>query len=244
MDRPRSFGRLSSGNGDMQLIAILPDDLTGSGILRNSNGEDDGGAATTHRQHEASALDTHRLGGPQQGVKAFVFVGIAHLRVLWFDEPGGLDIGEEGMADHLHRLAMERKAPFRRLLQVVTRGPGKLVVARCLVQITAHRPDTGRFHLRVTQPSGQYPWKMIQSVDAYRFHDVSFCTSRIAHSFHTCKDRASRGDGLPVGSGAFIPIPSKGWEFPHRLLKIVLPRRNAAQQVPCWAAFLRGKFTY
>jgi len=91
----------------MQLIAILPDDLTGSGILRNINGEDDGGAATTHRQHEASALDTHRLGGPQQGVKAFVFVGIAHLRVLWFDEPGGLDIGEEGMADHLHRLAME-----------------------------------------------------------------------------------------------------------------------------------------
>ena len=58
------------------------------------------------------------------------------------------------MADHLHRLAMERKAPFRRLLQVVTRGPGKLVVARCLMQITAHHPDTGRFHLRVTQPSG------------------------------------------------------------------------------------------
>lgn len=86
-------------------------------------------------------------------------------------------------------------------------GPAKLVLARYPVEIMALCPDTSRFDPRFKQPIGQGTWRMIQSVDAYRYHDASFFTRRIAHSFQVCKGRASslKTRQAACGQGCFHP---------------------------------------
>ncbi len=108
----------------------------------------------------AAALNAHRLRRPGEGVVALVFVGVAHRvippAVTGFELDGSLDIGQEGMADHLHRLAVQGKLPpVGCLLEILSLGPAASLLTRLPVLVTAPRPDPRRFQLSLAQPLAQ-----------------------------------------------------------------------------------------
>ncbi len=125
--RAGSLCRLFRLNADVQLEAVVPHEGTGPGLDRERNRQHDGRSPSPHRQDDTALLQGHRLRGPVDGVEALLSPGVLHphFRVLPAECAGGFNVGEKGVYDHLHRLAVQGIAPFGLLLQLVApRPPG------------------------------------------------------------------------------------------------------------------------
>ncbi len=133
----------------MQLKAMVPDQRTCPTVLWQLYRQDEGGASTPHRQHDASVLAAHRLCGPVNRVELFLVVGVlhAHLRVRLAQLPGRVNGGKERVHHHLNRLAVQGKTPFGRFLQGVASRPLRVGHARVFVQRATAVPDLRRFLL-------------------------------------------------------------------------------------------------
>lgn len=88
----------------MKLVAIIPHQLAGSRLFGNIHPQHKRWVPSTHWEDDTSPLSAHRLRRPRECVEAFVFIGVAHFGVLVFEQLGCIDVGEEGMANHLDSL--------------------------------------------------------------------------------------------------------------------------------------------
>src|SRR5258708_2245660 len=143
----------------MQLKAVIPDQGTRTAVCRQVKRQHQRRAAFAHGKHDASLLPAHSLCRPGHGIEALGFVGVAHahLRMCLSQLPGGLDVGEEGMDDHLNRLAMKGKASLRGFLKFVSSRPFLVMQAGGCLKFHTAIPHTRRFQLRITQAS-QLRW--------------------------------------------------------------------------------------
>jgi hypothetical protein len=71
-----------------------------------------------------------------------------HLRMLPAQCARGLNRTKKGAEDSLHRLAVQGKAPFSQLMQVVLVRPPGMAHSGLSVGINADVPDLGRFAAR------------------------------------------------------------------------------------------------
>src|SRR5258706_4883557 len=108
----RSMFCLGYLDADVQLKAPVPDQRTRPAVGRKGERQDERGTTPTHRQDDPPLLLADCLGRPVDRVEAFGAPGVlhAHLWMLSTQFAGGLDSGEEGAADRLHRLTMHGQA--------------------------------------------------------------------------------------------------------------------------------------
>jgi len=129
---------------------MVPDQATGAAVLGKLNGQDQRWTTFAHRQDYTPTLFGDGLCGPLDRVEAFGAPGILHLQ-LWVGLAkflGGLDSGDEGPYDHLHRLAVQFKLPpFGGFLQRITPRPLRMGHACSFVRLHTPIPDLCRRHL-------------------------------------------------------------------------------------------------
>ena len=106
-------------DADVQFKAAIPDQGTGSAVLRQVQAQDQRGASPSHWEHHAPLLAAHRLRGPVNRIELFRLPGVlhAHLGMAGAEFACGFNVGKEGLHYHLHRLAVQGKASFGRPLQ-------------------------------------------------------------------------------------------------------------------------------
>lgn len=63
----------------------------------------------------------------------------------------GFDVGKKGLHDHLHRLAVQGKAPFGGLLQRITSRPFRMALTSRFVRLHTRIPHLSRFYLEGLQ---------------------------------------------------------------------------------------------
>ena len=95
LHRSRSCWCRGCWHGDMQLIAVLPDQLAAPEVLWQIQLEHERCSPPSHRQHDAPAFHTHRLRRPEQWIKALVLGGIPDVAIGGAQFAGRLNVGEE-----------------------------------------------------------------------------------------------------------------------------------------------------
>src|SRR5712692_9726186 len=137
----------------MELKAIVPHEGTGPTICWQIERQYQGWTTSAHRQDHTPLFTTHRLRRPMDRVETFGAPRVFHFH-LWVSlaqVPGGIDIGKKSMDHHLDRLTMQSEPSFGCSLQFVAPRPLRVGCTCLLVQVTAHVPRLGRFHLRIPQ---------------------------------------------------------------------------------------------
>jgi hypothetical protein len=136
-------------DADVQFKSVVPYQCTGSARFSKIKGQHNRLAPLAHGQDHPSFFFAHCLSRPEDGVEAFATSGIfhLHLRMGLAKLAGCLDIGKEGMNDHLNRLAMQGKAAFGRLLQFVASRPALVGLSCLFMLLHAQIPDLSGFHL-------------------------------------------------------------------------------------------------
>ena len=207
--RAGSLCRLFRLDADVQLEAVVPHEGTGPSIVRERNRQHDGRSPSPHRQDDTALLQGHRLRGPVDWVEALLTPGVlhAHLRVLPAEFAGGFNVGEKGVHDHLHRLAVQGIPPFGRLLQLVAPRPAGVAHPGLFVQGDAQVPDLCRFHLHLSEVLEEGWREMIEPIDMYGFHRQVFFLC--ARTMVTYRARRRKMSGV-----AFIPSAFPGRDFP------------------------------
>jgi hypothetical protein len=81
----------------------------------------------------------------------------------------GIDVGKEGMDNHLDRLTMQCKLSFGCLLQLIASRPFGMAHSGLLVDLYAEVPNLSRFHLGGFQASKQF-WGGFQSIHTHCIH--------------------------------------------------------------------------
>lgn len=99
-----SFLRLHYLKTDVQFKSVVPDERTGSGILRERDRQRQRGATATHRQDHPTLFLADRLRRPANRVEAFGAPGIFHLhvRMRFAQFACGVDVRKKGVNGHLH----------------------------------------------------------------------------------------------------------------------------------------------
>jgi len=163
-------------DADMQFKAPIPDQGTRPGVFGKIEGQDERWVAPAHWQDHPPLSPVDSLGGPLDRVELLGAPGILHphLRVRLAQLAGGLDIGEEGVDDHLHGLAMQPVLTFRGSLQRVPPWPLRMREARLLVHLHAKVLDMRRLLLCGLQFVQLVRRQVIESVDAHGFHRYVF----------------------------------------------------------------------
>ncbi len=158
---------------DMQLKALVPHQPTRPTVLWQIKRQDKRGTTSTHRQDHEARLVAHGLSRPADRVKALRAPGILHphLRVCLAELTRRLHVGKEGMSHHLHRLAMQSKACFRGLLQLIASGPFRMGLTCGFMGVHTQVPRLGGFHLSDFQTPEQCAREMIKAVDFDGIHE-------------------------------------------------------------------------
>ena len=133
----------------MQLEAAIPDQGTGAGVFRQSEGQHEGFSSFAHRQDHPTLLFRDGLGGPVHRVEAFRSPRVlhAHRGMGRAKMVGRVDRAEEGAADCLDRLAMQGETVLCGLVQLVLSGPRGMRLPSRLMQVAAGIPHRCRLHL-------------------------------------------------------------------------------------------------
>jgi hypothetical protein len=209
----RLFG-LRDFHAHVQFKAVVPDERTGPGVFWKIERQDEGRAPFAHRQDDAPLLNAHRLGGPVDGVEAFLPPGIlhAHLGMFLAESARGFNGAEQGAKDSLHRLAMQGEASFGQVMQIVLVGEARAAHSGLPVGLDADVPHLGRFPLRRFEATEEGWRKMVEPIHSCCFHSYVFFFS--ARKTVTGRMRASTRSGV-----AFIPPASPGRVFPLHLIK-------------------------
>jgi len=157
-------------NTDMQLKAIVPDQATGTALLRQCERS----ASFAHRQDNPPILTAYCLSRPLDRIEAFFSPWISHfhLGMALTKLTCGLDVGKKGMHNHLDRLTMQSKLAFGRLLQLIAPRPLGMVHSRLSVDLSTEVPDFGGFHLRISKYSKHF-FVRLQSVNVDCFHKAA-----------------------------------------------------------------------
>ena len=123
----------------------VPDQLAAAGHEALRFWQDDRLAPPAHGQDDVALGDGDGLRGPQQRVVALVAPRVLHLEFAAPAQFGrGLDVGEEGVADHLDALRVQGKQALGGGLKLRTPRPRGAFLARGRVQVSALHPDFGR----------------------------------------------------------------------------------------------------
>ena len=149
----RLFGFLRL-NTNMQLKAIVPDQATCAAVFGQFEMQSDGLASIAHGQNHASRLLLDGLSRPFDWIEALFSPGIFHpqLGMSLTELARGIDVGKEGMDDHLHRLRVQCKwSAFGGLLQRTLSRPEQMFSASLFVRFDAKVPDFRSFHLRISK---------------------------------------------------------------------------------------------
>ena len=80
--RPRLRVRRSDRQREMQLIAGVPDELTGACVVWNLNMQHKRRASSSHRHYDTPPLDAHRLRRPVECVEELISIGAAQPGIL------------------------------------------------------------------------------------------------------------------------------------------------------------------
>jgi hypothetical protein len=158
-------------DADVQFKASVPDQRTGSTFWRKIQRQNQRGTTTSHRQNGAPWLFADGLFRPHDGIEPLGFVGIAHLGVAWFQLARGVDIGKEGMYNHLDGLTMQGKAAFRRFLQGVASRPWCMFKTSLFMHLHTAIPDVGRLLLSGFQSAQLVSRQVFKPVHAHGFHE-------------------------------------------------------------------------
>ncbi len=163
---------LGSLDPHMQFKAMIPDQRTRFTVFRQSQGQDQGSTTPAHRQNDSCPLTCHSLRRPADRIEAFLPPGIfhPHLGVFLTQDARRLDVGKEGMNNHLHRLTVQCKASFRGLLQLITSRPFLMRKASRFVRFHTAVPHLRRFHVKSLQAFELCIRQMMQLVDFYSLH--------------------------------------------------------------------------
>jgi hypothetical protein len=134
----------------VQFKPSVPDQRARAASGGEVEGQDDGPASFAHRQDHPSLFLTDRLGGPVNGIEAFGTLGVLgpHFGVCSAQFAGGLNVGEEGAEDGLHRLTMQGEPPFGSLMQILLVGPLGMGHSGLFVRLHAQVPHGCCLHLR------------------------------------------------------------------------------------------------
>src|SRR5262249_24128851 len=168
--RAGAFLSTRSRNRDMQLKAVIPDQFACAALFQQAHPEDERGTPAPHRQHDAPPLSADRLSRPGQWVVALIFPGVTAFAVDLAQVTHGINVGKEGMTDHLYRLTTEGKLAFGGLLQFISVRPARVLLASRQMDVSAERPDSRRFHLGFPQACPIAKAQACQAIDTHRLH--------------------------------------------------------------------------
>ena len=145
-------------NTHMQLKAVVPNKTASPTVFRQVKRQNKRVAPLSHRQNNPSVFATYSLSRPFDRIEAFFSPGILHLHLgmRLAEFACGLNVGKEGMDDHLHRLAMQSKLAFRCLLQFIAPRPFGMVHSCLLVDLDTAVPNFRCFHLSCGHSSEQF----------------------------------------------------------------------------------------
>jgi hypothetical protein len=159
MNRSRCFFSLWCLDTGMQFKTMIPNEATCTAVLRKLNRQDDGLSSLSHGQNNTSIFTTYSLSRPFDRIEAFFSPWIFHSH-LWMgltELACGVDIGEESMYHHLHRLTVQGKlSTFGPLLQLTAPWPFGMFHSGLLMDLTTEVPHFGGFHLSISQASKQF----------------------------------------------------------------------------------------
>ena len=171
-----TWGRLRSWDfyAHMQLKAVIPDQRTGPAILRQIKRQDQRGTTFVHWQDNPPLFLAHRLSRPGNRIEAFLLPGIVHPHLwMFFAEcAGGCDVGNKHPHDGLYRLAMQRKATFHKVAEVLLARPNGLPKTCLLMRLHALVPDMRRFHLSGFQSIKLACRQVNKSIHTYGLHAI------------------------------------------------------------------------
>jgi hypothetical protein len=207
LDGAGSLFRLGNFDADMQSVTPVPAERAGAALFRQREWQGESGSSSAHRQDHPSFFFVDGLCGPLNRIELFRAPGILHAH-LWMrlaKLSRGVDIGEEGVDNHLHGLAMQPIPSFSRPLQFVPPRPLHMREARLLVRLHAHVPDPRRLLLCGFQFVHLARRQMIEPIHAHGFHMYVFF-------FSARKAVMCRSEGKASGV-AFIPPPERGGTF-------------------------------
>ena len=170
MSPTRGLLCLGNLNTDMQLKPSVPHQRTRPTLLRQLDRKHDASTPTAHWQHDTPTLFRDSLSRPHHGIESLRFPGIFHLWGSRLKLPSGLDIGKEGMHDHLNRLAVQGKCAFGGFLQVTPTRPFGMRLTSGFMGLHAEVPDLCCLHLSRFEALEHRMREMIESVDFYGVH--------------------------------------------------------------------------
>ncbi len=164
--------RLGYLDADVQLEAPVPDERTRARARRQVKRQDQWWAAFAHRQECPPFAGADGLCGPVDGVELLLTPGIlhAHLGVFLAPPPRCLNVGEEGVDDHLHGLAVQVVSAFGGPLQLVPPRPLRMGHPCFLVRSHAAVPDAGRLLLCGLQSAKLARRQVVESIHAHGLH--------------------------------------------------------------------------
>jgi hypothetical protein len=144
-----SIFRLCDLYTDMQLVAMVPDQRTGSALFWQLKRQYQRGMPLAHRQDHPPLLLAHGLSRPLDRVEAFGTPGIlhTHLGVRLAQFAGGVNVAKECACDLLDSLRIQSKAAFGDVMQFVGSRPFAMSLASLLVCLHTQVPGLGCFHL-------------------------------------------------------------------------------------------------
>jgi hypothetical protein len=169
-------------NTHMQLKTVVPNKAASPTVFRQVKRQNKRVAPLSHRQNNPSIFTTYSLSRPLDRIEAFFSPWILHLHLgmRLAEFACGLNVGKEGMDDHLHRLAMQSKlSTFGHLLQFIAPRPLGMVHSRLLVDLDTEVPNFRCFHLSCGHSSKEH-WRGRQAVNLYR---VQYLTHQIFAPF-------------------------------------------------------------
>ncbi len=171
MNCSRSVLSLWRLNTDMQLKSIIPNKAASTAVLRKLKRQDERRISSAHGQDNLVVFFADGLGRPMNRIEALLTARIFHfhLRMGLTELTCGIDVGKEGMHNHLDRLTMQGKLSFGRFLQFIAPRPLAVLHSCLLVDLTTEVPYFCRFHLSSLQASKQLRGGL-QSIHTYCIH--------------------------------------------------------------------------
>jgi hypothetical protein len=158
-------------NTHMQLKSVVPNKAASPTVFRQVKRQNKRVTAFSHGKDNPSILTAYSLSRPLDRIEAFFSPWILHLHLgmRLAEFACGINVGKKGMYDHLHRLAMQSKLAFGRLLQLVASRPFRMAHSGLLVDLDTEVPNFRCFHLSIGHPSKQF-WGGFQSIHTHCIH--------------------------------------------------------------------------
>ena len=232
----RHFFGLWGFNADMQFKPSVPHKGHGSTVFGQIERQHQRSTSPSHRQNDAPLPSNHGLSRPRDWVEAFGAPGVfhAHLRVCLAKLARGLNVGKEGMHDHLYRLTLQSKTAFGRLLQFMAPRPCAVSPSGRFVGFHAVIPDLSCLLLSRLQSVKLACREMVEPIYANGLHGMILVwmslhqVGKTRYSF-CCMD-SSDGELPGTTTSASTPEPSHREQLEHDRVNLSYARAFYPQE--------------